>query len=66
MGNKRLAAEEFQAAIRINPEYGKARYHLAILYAESERTDEARRELETFLQYDPGNAEALKVLEVLR
>jgi len=52
------AIREYQAALRINPEYAEAHYNLGVAYAEQGRLDEAIREWQAALRINPEYAEA--------
>ena len=47
------AIREYQAALRINPDYADAHYNLGVAYAQQGRTDEAMREYQAALRVNP-------------
>ena len=49
---------EYQAALRINPDYAEAHYNLGVVYGQQGRTDEAIREYQAALRINPDYAEA--------
>ncbi|MBN1762821.1 MAG: tetratricopeptide repeat protein, partial [Methanomicrobia archaeon] len=61
------AETEYKEAIRINPDYAEAHGNLGILYSQTKRVEEARKELETArrLFEEQGRAEDVKIAEEL-
>ncbi len=57
-GDSSLAREEFQAALRLNPDYPFAHNNLGVLMIREGQPTEARRWLETAIRLDPKYAEA--------
>ena len=60
-GNKAAPHEEireYQAALRINPDYAEAHYNLGVVYTRQGRIDEAIRELQAALRINPDFADA--------
>ena len=52
------AIPEFQAALRINPDYAEAHYNLGLAYRQQGRLDEAIREYQAALRINPDDAGA--------
>ena len=52
----RRCVEEFQAALRINPDYAEAHYNLGEAYGQQGRLDEAIREYQAALRISPDHA----------
>jgi hypothetical protein len=52
------AAENFQLAIKTNPDYADAHYELGVLYRQTRRGPLAKQELETALRLDPKKSKA--------
>lgn len=57
-----LAAQEFQAALALDPALTKARYELAVCYFASQRFKEARREFGQLISETEGDSEVLYYL----
>ena len=57
LGQERAAERSFQQALKLDPECGDARYHLALLYA-TWRAKKAVRAFEEVLRLDPGHGDA--------
>jgi hypothetical protein len=57
-GDSSLAREEFQAALRLNPDYSFAHNNLGVLLIREGRPTDARRWLETAIRLDPKYTEA--------
>ncbi len=51
-------SDEYQAALRINPDYAEAHYNLGVVYGQQGRIDEAIREYQAALRINPDYAEA--------
>ena len=47
------AIREYQAALRINPDYDEAHYNLGVIYRQQGRIDEAIREYQAALRINP-------------
>ena len=47
------AMREYQAALRINPDYSDAHNNLGVVYWQRGRLDEAKREFQTALRLNP-------------
>ncbi len=58
-GRKERAKEYYQAAIRLEPDYGQALVGLGTLLLMEKRVEEAQRLFETALSVDPNHATAL-------
>ena len=58
------AIREFQTALRINPDYAKAHYHLGMACGQQGRTDEEIREYQAALRINPDYLEAHFILGV--
>jgi tetratricopeptide (TPR) repeat protein len=56
------AAEQFETAIRLEPEKGNAHYNLAVILARQNRHDEAITHLQAALKADPGDVAARNLL----
>ncbi len=57
-GNPAKAEQAFREAIRIQPDYGDARYNYAMLLGRARQVDAAQRELEEALKYDANFVDA--------
>jgi Tfp pilus assembly protein PilF len=56
----------FQAAVRLKPDFESALVNLGVVLARLGRNDEARAALTSALRLNPSNAQARRVLELLR
>jgi Tfp pilus assembly protein PilF len=60
------ALPHFEAAVRLKPDLESAQVNLGVTYARLGRKDDAIRTLSVALRLNPGNAQAQRVLELLR
>ncbi len=60
------AAKEFEAALRIKPDFVEAHFNLGFTYLELGKDELALRELEAGLKLRPGDVSARRALEELR
>jgi tetratricopeptide (TPR) repeat protein len=66
-GDTRAAAEQFQEALRLSPDYGPAHFSLGVLFKASERYPEAIEQFSAAIRHDPSYVEAhLQLAEVLQ
>jgi tetratricopeptide (TPR) repeat protein len=57
MGNGLDAAERsFRAALRLQPEYTRARHNLGVVLRKQQRFEEAQKEFEAVIEQEPSNA----------
>ncbi len=56
------AATNLEKAIALNRQYANARYYLALTYSEQNRAGDARTELNTLLETNPGNELVIELL----
>ena len=59
------AIDEYTKAISLSPKYNKARYNLALLYLKTKKTDEAKLQLQRFVQ-DTSGAEKEQAEKLLK
>ncbi|NOY53536.1 MAG: glycosyltransferase [Deltaproteobacteria bacterium] len=65
-GDSGNAEGHLKESISINPRFASSRNDLAVLYARTGRMELACRELETILDFEPGNEQARQNLEIAR
>jgi Tfp pilus assembly protein PilF len=53
------AAEKFQMAIKLKPDYADAHYYLSLVYQKQGRPDDALKEYQTAIKLKPGYAKTL-------
>ncbi len=57
--------EQYQATVRLRPDYANAHYNLGRCYLNKGLKDMARKELEMELTFNPGNNAAQQILKSL-
>jgi len=57
-GNFDQAREEYQRAVRLDPDHGDAHYSLGLIYAREKNYAEAEKEFRESLRIDPHSADA--------
>jgi len=65
LGNPALAEQEFQQALRLDPDFIQARVDLGIALFEQNKMDEALKQFWDVLQRNPNDATALHYLQLL-
>jgi Flp pilus assembly protein TadD len=65
LGKHALAEQEFRQALRFNPDSIDARMDLGIALYKQEKFEEALKQFEEILQRNPGNATALRYMQLL-
>ncbi len=63
--NTSNAISAFEQAVALDQNYANARYLLALAYDLAGRSDEAKRQLEVVLQLNPGNADLIRLIEII-
>lgn len=59
------AIDEYEEAIRIDPDYAEAHYNLGIIYAGQGLVDKSINAMETYLQLEPDSPSRAAVEEAL-
>ena len=65
-GRLKEAVAQFQAAVRLKPDFADARYNLGVALAHIGRNPEAMLELEELVRLKPDDAQAREILSELR
>jgi Flp pilus assembly protein TadD len=65
LGKHALAEQEFRQALRFDPDSIDARMDLGIALYKQEKFEEALKQFEEILQRNPGNATALRYMQLL-